>query len=1017
MKKVLFFIFIGVLCSITTFAKSYSDCIAEAKKYEAQKRWCYALGSYYDAMGADELPENKMEAYEKYNKLKNVILSGKPGFGKFNEFTIHDEWKNLLIDAEKYGSNINIYDIEIGNLERTALDYETRTATYDARINFKLSNRYENTISVIIQGYKEAYKSDWKDLPREWPVYSVSSKENNVYNVNGALVYRRKTKSGEDVFTNAFFHREIVNIWKRTPGLYDYKFNLVDENGKEIVRGKRVLLGDANIVSFSEITPEVMTLIDDGKVFVNLVACYLEYGEYNAADDKGGRSFIKHFPEVEIPLNTMSVLDWRYNTAFLDRINATRQHCALNKFEMVNIDEINIQVLKTEVTQDLYEAVTGKNPSNNKTGGEFPVEALSCYDAIYFCNKLSMLKGLTPVYAVNGFYDTYYWNYWPNNAMQLVGTITRNELADGFRLPTEEEWEYAAKGGENYNYAGSDNLNEIAWYDSNSGGKTHSVAQKKSNGYGLYDMCGNVREMCLNVFASLCMGHGGDYYRDNSCCYISFRKDVEMGERFTNVGFRVVRSSQEQIARIQNEKKEAIDRGLCLVSVNNSQIQMLKTEVTQDFYSTVMGENPSNRKNPDFPVENVSWYDALYFCNKLSELKGLAPVYAVNGNTDISKWGYIPHLGKKIEEAITRNELAEGYRIPTEEEWVFAAKGGESYEFAGSDNIDELGWFNGNSNAQTHPVAQKKPNAYGLYDMTGNVWEWCWNKSNNMSLDFYDRDTYRYLRGGSYSHDVSNCRINNHIDTMQKNRYDDVGFRIVCPANPQQIVEERKKKEAATLKIIDDSLDFVTLPEINIQILKTEVTQTLYNAVMGANPSGFKGEGLPVETITWCDAVYFCNKLSEIKGLTPVYSMNGSYNVADWGYVPHKKDKFKSRVMFNPNADGFRLPTEEEWIFAAKGGEDYPYAGSNDMNETGWYNGNSSRQSHLVAQKKPNGYGLYDMSGNVKEWCWDELNSERIMRSGSWYHDAVNCSVNARHSRGENVAYNDDGFRIVRSIK
>ena len=146
MKKIVQLIFICI-CSVSTiFAQSYSEYLVKAKKYESQKRWCYALGAYYDAMGTDELLENKQEAITGFNTIKNEIKNGNPGIGKFNQFTIHDEWKNLLIDAEKYGSSNNMYEITIGELTQGDLDYSTKTATYNAEISYQKGSRYNNSI-------------------------------------------------------------------------------------------------------------------------------------------------------------------------------------------------------------------------------------------------------------------------------------------------------------------------------------------------------------------------------------------------------------------------------------------------------------------------------------------------------------------------------------------------------------------------------------------------------------------------------------------------------------------------------------------------------------------------------------------------------------------------------------------------------------------------------------------------------------------------------------------------------
>ena len=239
----------------------------------------------------------------------------------------------------------------------------------------------------------------------------------------------------------------------------------------------------------------------------------------------------------------------------------------------------------------------------------------------------------------------------------------------------------------------------------------------------------------------------------------------------------------EGMCKTDAEKKYAEDQEFIsyvsklMVKIPGTNIKMMSTEVTQKLYQMVMGENPSKNKGANNPVEHISWNDAIYFCNVLSQKCGYDPVYYVYG-PDVTNWGYTPHNGKSIKREIIMDEKANGFRLPTWAEWVFAANGGQNFKYSGSNNLDTVGWYNGNSGDKTHPVAQKRPNGYGLYDMSGNVFEWVWDAKSGVHFS-YPGDS-RYFCGGSYDEGAFYCEVSSDwysYDASSRD-YAPLGFRV-----------------------------------------------------------------------------------------------------------------------------------------------------------------------------------------------------------------------------------------------
>jgi formylglycine-generating enzyme len=225
------------------------------------------------------------------------------------------------------------------------------------------------------------------------------------------------------------------------------------------------------------------------------------------------------------------------------------------------------------------------------------------------------------------------------------------------------------------------------------------------------------------------------------------------------------------------------------------------------------------------------------------------------------------------------------------------------------------------------------------------------------------------------------------------------------------------------------------------------VTQCLWNSLMPENPSAHVMMTAPVEQVSWCDALLFCNRLSIQEDLEPVYSLPMNFVETLEKQKPNisrssKVDSLSKKVSWNRHANGYRLPTEAEWEYAAKGSSFDVFPGGDDCERFAWYKNNSANRLQPIGQKDSNFRGLYDMSGNVNEWCFDAVNhkyfnelyanrvdkenkdpvffdssvEERVRRGGSWKLDMKNIRISYRGKDKASTKKSDVGFRLVRTL-
>ena len=757
MKKTMLAVALMIATGLGLFAQSaeYAALLKKGKDYEAKKQYASALGTYWDAVAAEPTEKGK-DAYDAFLKLEAVIKDGKPGYGDFDEFSIYDNWVLLLKDCERYFTENPAHAFYLSAPQKGDIDRTTRTATYKVTVTSGFSEKAVRIVNSLADGLKKSRKNDWTDISEEWPFVSVlatSFKEGSYLKDGIAIFYQngdeikisgtKNVMGGKQIVAAAFANSawvlsdSDVDVAKATKkltdtdrymtkgdrmsyeiqqnflgafaavaaqtmnnfSLYDITLAIVDENGKELIKGSRLLLdNNQKEYTFSGVSQDIMKLIDSGKARVVPTGLFLEYGKPAKSGITKDRTWIKPLPEIKYDVK-QAAWSQENNIDVITKFEKDSQQAAENaklaealkeftnnfvKIEKNTFTDTNrisgrngytefkrdvilssFFISKNPISKEVYESITRIKREHKNSKG---TACISWYEAVQLCNKLSVMNGLTPCYAIGGNTDVDTWEKKPKeNDVTFWNSITCDFFANGYRLPSLGELKCLAQAEDIFSVNFSNEISGYLCWDRESDLKAEQATET------VIDPMTNItktsaREVRLSL---LCNDNGQGStspYADRSVYLVrSIPAERITEEQKAEIFADIAKKKQEAEDKAKAEalaaqKQKTVDYANDLV-VAYEKSMITKTVVPQEIFEFIMGYNPSEKQGGRYATTNVNFYEIMVFCNKMSELLELTPVYSIKGSTDTSSWGEIPTSINADWDKYKYNKKANGFKL------------------------------------------------------------------------------------------------------------------------------------------------------------------------------------------------------------------------------------------------------------------------------------------------------------------------------------------------------------------